>query len=558
MLEKAIKIVLIVIGTSLLATFFLVPILDGDFADIVWRFRLMKVHLSNNFVMPYFTPGVCGGFLLAANAQDFIFSVYALMSFLIPNIIWASKITNFLMSLVLAFGVYRWLKVFGIANQNARMFSGFLAAVSGYWVFHLSWAGQLWVHGIAYTPWIMVSIESFLKKSPNFKLKYLTNVMGFVALLFLLINSGYYWLQVSVVMIFSRVFVEIIFASQNRYETLKRLMIIGACGLFAILLSLPRIGGVYAFQLTKFPRVGGIIPHYQVIGDTVSLLRMLLRSFFDGGIIINTLHDSALAGFHEYTNFIGIMAILPLMLGISRIKKLIKSKPFIGLLIASVFQFGLTRSTHVGDLMRFVAPFYQQISFHWRGSATLIFFSIVFIAAGYELCFNSRKRLLIILALLFILCNFFEIFHTYRQTLSISMKPPLSVIFQDARTPTQPLKEHFADCNLGSMFGYGNMKPKQLTYSPSRPVDASLVPGYYNMHDIRLLFSDEADNGYYMTHDWPLWPIEDSEEFEKFINYKQVVSIPPRLRQINRVGAIAWIFYVAGLLLLLFNLTKFK
>jgi len=38
--------------------------------------------------MPYITPARCGGWLLAANAQGLIFTIYTFISFIIPNAFW--------------------------------------------------------------------------------------------------------------------------------------------------------------------------------------------------------------------------------------------------------------------------------------------------------------------------------------------------------------------------------------------------------------------------------------------------------------------------------------
>ena len=40
----------------------------ADTRDIFWRFSLTKAHLARDGSLPYYTPGKCGGFLLAADA----------------------------------------------------------------------------------------------------------------------------------------------------------------------------------------------------------------------------------------------------------------------------------------------------------------------------------------------------------------------------------------------------------------------------------------------------------------------------------------------------------
>src|SRR3989344_3605127 len=132
--ERITKYLLLAIGILLLMAFCLFSYIGGDISDTLWRFVLAKVHFANEWSMPYYTPARCGGFLLAADANDLLFTLYMPFSVFVPNVLWAVKITNFVLSMFMALGVFLWLRYFGITNQVVRIFSGILFALSGYWI----------------------------------------------------------------------------------------------------------------------------------------------------------------------------------------------------------------------------------------------------------------------------------------------------------------------------------------------------------------------------------------------------------------------------------------
>ena len=478
------------------------------------------------------------------------------MNYVVPNIRWAIKITNFLLSIVLALGIYFWLPYFNVVNSSARIIGGLIVIFSGYWVWNM--AVHPWAHGLAYLPWIMICMEELLKRSSGNQLRKIAFCL--IGLLFLLINSGYYWLQVAVPVIAARLIIELFWSTKERATSLKGLFIIGLCAFFAILLSFPRLGGIYAFQLTKFPRLGGEVAAMQVLGRNTLWIEMTLRSFFDGRIITQSIHSPCLGYFQDYTNFIGIAAIPFIMIGLVRLKPLLKNKIFIALFLASLFQLAMTRTTHASELLRFLCPLYKQISWYWRGSAILLLFLSVLIAQGYQKVFTSKKRWVVVLDIVCIFVNLAEITYVQMKHIDLSAaKPPLSEIMHATNIPPKPFLKHpFAPYCMGYIFGYGNEKPKEISVTDSSVYDEP-VKGYFNMHDVRRLASSEANGGYYLNHPWPLWPRKDVQEFERFINYKQVVTLPAWLKIMNIFSAFAWIIYlIFGLriLTIAFNNTR--
>ena len=76
----------------------------------------------------------------------------------------------------------------------------------------------------------------------------------------------------------------------------------------------------------------------------------------------------------------------------------------------------------------------------------------------------------------------------------------------------------------------------QAKLDPGSSVYEEPQPGFYNMHDVRVLGSSKADGGYYLKEKWPLWPRSDRKELEEFIHYKQVVPLPLWLKAGNGVS----------------------
>ena len=542
MSDKAIKALLLIVGFVALATIFLIAQPDGDTADIVWRFSLTKIHLASQLTMPYYTPGRCGGFLLAGDAQDFIFSLYTPVSFFVGNPVWTIKITNFLLAIILAAGVYKWLKCFGVVNQNARLFVGLLVAISGYWVCFMVVSSHLWAHGLAYTPWIMLLIEALLSMPPKWERAYLGRVAALIFLFLLLINSGYYWLQVAVPLIVARVLVEFLLAGKNIGRQSGRLAIIGSIFLFAVLLSWPRLGAIYEFQITKFPRMGGALPHFQVIAGK-QWKRLLVKSLFNPSLITGRFHSEFLGPFYEFNNFISTVSLVPIAFGLFRIFSIFRTKAAWALFAAGWFQASLTQRGEVADFVRSIAPIYKQITWYWRGQIIMVLFLCLFIAFGYETMLRSRFKILRVLAVVLMLATVGQIGHTYSKALNFK-STPITEIARDPNPPPKPLKNHYTKCVLSNIYGYGDDFPAELAYTPNSSVYESKDASCYNMHDVRRLAGPEADGGHFLKERWPLWPKTDSAAFERFINYKQVIAVPFRLRVMNCVSALAWLAYL--------------
>jgi hypothetical protein len=256
----------------------------------------------------------------------------------------------------------------------------------------------------------------------------------------------------------------------------------------------------------------------------------------------------------DYNNFIGLAAILPLLVGLFKIKTLWKHRVFVSLVLASLGHLAVLRTTRAGDLVRMIFPVFQSITWHWRGNAILLFLAAIFVAYGYEQIFRwgSRKRIIVLLGAGLMFLNLGEIIYANHKLFVFPPQPPFNEIMKPyVPPPKNPLISHWAPCNIDNLFGYGNSCPAQLSITACEGayewnVSVYLEPqsGFYNMHDVRRLAGPEAKGGYYLKHDWPLWPKADAAEFERFIHYKQVVPIPARLRAMNMISGLSWVAYV--------------
>ncbi len=547
MTDKILKNIswLILIGIFLLAAvfIFIVKDLGGDIDNVLWRFVVTKVHLSQQLAMPYLTPTRCGGFHLAADAQDLIFTLYTPIAWIVPNVIWAVKLTNVLLTVLLIVGMARLLKLLGITHRLSRYSAAVIVGLSGYWVYHMTQGGNIWAHGLAFTPWVLLEIEWLLTRHFKFDRRHLVHMWALAMWLMLLINSGYYWLQVGFIIIAARACVEIGLIVVHGFSRWQRWLAVIAAGGVAIILSLPRLVGIWYFQLSKFPRMGGEVSHMQVIAGK-QWSQLFVGSFIDQGIIAEARHSEYLGYYWDYSNFIGVVALVIILVGLSHIKDIIH-KPFIwALAIACWFQVSITQNAQVADHLRAVIPLFKQITWYWRGYAIWLFAAAILIALGFSRLWQSRHQWGVILACVILSASVIELTLTHRLMINPRQVLHGGTILDKSPAPEVPLTKEFASCYLGYIYGYGNETPSQLSAAIA---PGSLLgshpehPDFYNMHDVRVLSCDQANKGYYLTHQWPLWPKADKVDFDRFVHFQQVVPLPQPLQWFNYFSLVIWI-----------------
>ena len=527
----------------------------GDAAQgLVPHFALMRYHIWNEFAIPYFTPAKCAGWVLAAHPKNFLFSTFTLLALVIPNAATAVKISHTLHTFAFGTGLYSWLRWLGIKNSIARMFAASLIIFSGYWVLKTVPAGHVDVlYGSALAPWILVIFEKLLCDEPKTRSRYLGLFLVLTGLFVLLVNSVY-WLWIVLPLLVARAGIELMYFRKSQ----ARLVLTGFGVMFlssvlAVSLSAPALAGVFEYSMQAFPRNAG---HFQVIGDWRWLLEMLARSFLDSGIISEFRPDAMLGGAWEYSNFIGVMSLPLLALGLFRLKSLFQYRAFGGLVAAAIFQVLLVRTTHVADLARMVLPVLNSLTWYWRGSINLLLLYVVVVAAGADLILSSRMRGLGLVCVSLMILNLGELGWVYSSAGRLAVEKPdlFANTINSEKYFSQPVSPHSTNTEWqiscwDTLTGYHH----EFDHSMAQEGAVFLQGRAINMVDIRAVFGAAGKGGYFKDHTWPLWPASDREELEKFLNFKQIMPIPFRLQMINSVSAILWIGYLTLILGVGFN-----
>ena len=522
-------------------------------AGLVPHFALLRFHLLNEMAIPYFTPAKCAGWVLAGHPKNLLFTTFTPLALLIPNSYTAVKMAHAIHTFAFGTGLYAWFRWFGVKNQIARLFAAVLISFSGYWILKTIGGHQDVLYGSALAPWILVVIENLLSEEPKKRSRYLGLFLVLTGLFVLLVNSVY-WLWIVLPLLVARAGIELMYFRKSQ----ARLVLTGFGVMFlssvlAVSLSAPALAGVFEYSMQAFPRNAG---HFQVIGDWRWLLEMLARSFLDSGIISEFRPDAMLGGAHEYTNFVGVMSLPLLALGLFRLKGLFQYRAFGGLAAAAIFQVLLVRTTHVADLARMVLPVLNSLTWYWRGSINLLLLYVVVVAAGADLILSSRKRGLGLVCVCLMILNLGELGWVYSRAGLLAVEKPdfFANTINSEEYFSQPVSPH--SMNTGwqmwcwdTLTGYQS----EFYHSLAKGGPVFLQDGSINTVDIRVLFGAAGKGGYFKDHTWPLWPASDRKELEKFLNFKQIMPIPFRLQMINSVSTILWIVYLTLILGVGFN-----
>ena len=533
--------------------YLLMPTGGDALAGLVPHFALLRFHLLNEIAIPYFTPAKCAGWVLAAHPKNLLFTTLTPLALLTPNSYTAVKMAHAIHTFAFGTGLYAWFRWFGVKNQIARLFAAVLISFSGYWILKTIGGHQDVLYGSALAPWILVVIENLLSEEPKTRSRYLGLFLVLTGLFVLLVNSVY-WLWIVLPLLVARAVLELMYFRKSQV----RLVLTGFGAMFlssvlAVSLSAPALAGVFEYSMQAFPRNAG---HFQVIGDWRWLLEMLARSFLDSGIISEFRPDAMLGGAHEYTNFVGVMSLPLLALGLFSLKGLFRYRAFGGLVAAAIFQVLLVRTTHVADLARMVLPVLNSLTWYWRGSINLLLLYVVVVAAGADLILSSRKRGLGLVCVCLMILNLGELGWVYSSAGLLAVEKPdvfANTINSDEYF-SQPASPHFMNTGWqmwcwDTLTGYQS----EFNHSLAESGPVFLQDGSINMVDIRVLFGAAGKGGYFKDHTWPLWPASDREDLAKFLNFKQIMPISFRLQIINSVSAILWIVYLTLILGVGFN-----
>ena len=517
-----------------------------DFSDtqLFWT----KVHLNHSLEFPYFTPALCGGFLLGADPNNSIFTFVQLVYAFVADPFFAWRIALFLTSVFFAIGSVRLFRALGVRSQSAAVVGGWLLPLCGYWVAHGS-AGHIAILGISTLPWLMVEAISLSTADYSdirlFSLLWWTRVVHHAAMLFLLINSGHFW-PLPALFLLGPIFVASgwkIFRERGLRELVLAISPLVFGGILSLAMSALRFAAIFTFAVQAFPRGVGM---YGVIGDTRYLMVTMLRSLFDFTVITSHEHSGMLGGFWEWSAYMGLLSLPLGLVGIVSAKP--KAKWFYCLLAASVFQFVLTRTTHFGELIRTLVPALREISWFYRGIIVHVFTASFFVALGVDRL--SRVTRLPIAAIVFclLICDF-AIVYIFSGTWSPVKEPTVKLISMERviahEGPNQAIFGYNRVGCYNPILGY-----KRENYH-SQAVNGLILKentrGFYNINDVRALFSPQGRTGIYRTEPWPLWPVADRKVLDDFLMFRQVNALPPMFFWIRIVCITGWIGFVLAI-----------
>ena len=379
--------------------------LDFSGPQLFWT----KVHLLRSLEFPYFTPALCGGFLLGADPNNTIFTFVQLMFIFVTDPLVAWRLALFFTSIFFAIGSARLFRVLGVQGESAQAIGGWMLPLCGYWLGHGQ--GHIAILGISILPWLMVEVISQISAARSeYRLwspVWWRRVLAYAIMFFLLINSGHFW-PLPGVFLLGPVLVA---SSWNSFRksgflsSMHALLAISVGAILSLSMSSIRFAAIFTFAAQAFPRGVGI---FGVIGDTKVLLISMLRSFFDFTVITGHEHSGMLGGSNEWTAYMGLLSLPLSLIGIAGSKP--KEKWFYCLLAASLLQFILTRTSHFGELIRTLVPPLREISWFYRGIIVHVFTASFFIALGVDKL--SRMTRLPIAAMIFslLVADFFVVY----------------------------------------------------------------------------------------------------------------------------------------------------
>ena len=539
-------IALIGVGFLLFMSLFNDP--TGDFGFVSPQLYWTKAHLLHSLEFPYFTPALCGGFLLGAEPQNTIFTLLQLIYFFTTNTAVAYRLGVFPLALICAWGTARLFRTLGVQVQSAQAIGGLVIVCSGFWVVR-SKVGHIGALGICSLPWLMDEVIQMQNIShaalSMFSKSWWRKLVVFTSFFFLLINSGHFW-PLPGLFLLGPVLVASgwnVFWKNGSRGFMFALSSFSLGAVLALAMSSLRFAAIFTFAVQAFPRGVGI---FGVIGDTKILVITMLRSFFDFTVITGHEHSGMLGGHWEWTAYMGLLSLPLILIGIVCAKP--KEKWFYCLLVSSILQLILTRTSHFGELFRTFVPALKEISWFYRGIIVHVFTASFFVALGVQRL--TRMTRWPIASIIFSLL-----------ILDFSIVYIVSGIWSPVNAQTAPfiLREQVI-AHAGpnqAIFGYNRVG----CYNPilgytgasyhSQAVSGFILKentrGFYNINDVRALFSPQGRSGIYRTEPWPLWLVADRIVLDDFLMFKQVNELPPMFFWIRIVCITGWIGFVLAI-----------
>ena len=520
----------------------------GDFSFVETQLFWTKVHLLHSFEFPYFTPALCGGFLLGAEPQNTIFTLVQLIYVFVADTSIAYQLGVSVYAMFCAAGTARLLRALGVHLQTSQAIGGLLVVCSGFVVLRSKF-GHVGALGIWILPWLMVEAISLSTADYSdtrlFSPVWWSRVVRHAAMVFILINSGHFW-PLPVLFLLGPLFVASgwkIFCERGLRELVLAISPVVFGAFLSLAMSALRFAAIFTFAVQAFPRGVGI---FGVIGDTRLLIVTMPRSLFDFTVITSHEHSDMLGGFWEWSAYMGLLSLPLGLIGIVSAKP--KTKWFYCLLVASVFQFVLTRTTHFGELIRTLVPALREISWFYRDIIVYVFTVSFFVALGVDRL--SRGTSLPIAAIIscLLICDF-AIVYIVSGTWSPVKEATVDIISMErvfAHKGTNQAK--FVYNRIGCynpILGYtGGSYHSQVV---NGLILEEKTKGFYNMNDVRALFSPQGRTGIYSSEPWPLWPVADRNVLDEFLMFKQVNDLPPIFFWIRVASIAGWVGFAVAI-----------
>lgn len=535
--------------------FFLYGHLGGDALFFMLRLYNTKIHLFHEFSIPYFTPILCGGWLLAADPQSLLFTLFQPISLLFRDQYFALQLGMVLHSLIFAVGFTRWLSFFHVEQKLARELIGIIVVATGFWIIRTR-VGHITVHGLAFLPWALYFMERLLQKR-EFSWREIGICLAWlVPTLFLMVNSGMYAAQVGLPLALGRLLMAIIDIRKDGVKPFARMLgVMGVATLAGILISAPRIFALTQVVMKNFPREDTILG---TVGGLRAVVVMLFRALFDPRIVTEPLHSPYFGHWHEWSNYVGIVIGLLAVLGLVTAGRKLFSSALLGLVLACVIEALFLRNGDATILLRKIIPPFKAFIFIHRGMIVYAIVTLAWASLGLNFLLNQKFKFARPLAIACAVLALFELGYVFANgphlvatkdaVFNSSFAIPEK--FTAHSEPVPGSKEIFKPVGEGRGFvycedpvlGHGGQRKKMQTKPES--VYSEIEPAHYNMNDLSTIFSEKGRDAYYERNPWPLWPVDRKEQFERFLEYKQPLPKLPILRTAEWIALITLMVYL--------------
>lgn len=515
-----------------------------------WMY-LTKIHLHHELAFPYLTPGSCGGMVLGGHVGYPLFTLYSLFGLIFDHQYLAVQWATVLIGVIFCGGVYYWMGRLTPSSPWVRAAASLVVSFSGAWMIRIK-TGHFSYDCVAFTPWLMGYLDELISRRRSIDFRQAIRAVAVLTLiLFATLNSGHFWLQVTVPIGIGWIVAELLPFGEKRVagNVKKTFVILAVSGVFAILLSLGRIVSIKHFYSDPFSRR---VDLYGVIQSTSYVIETILRALFDPTVL--TLKKGAWhVGSHiEGTAYLGITTLPFFLLGFVTLKRHLKSRAFLTLVIACAIAFIFFRTPHITNFLRQLFPQLAGVTHMFRGVVVFAFIAGALIVAGAGWVFDRWPKFRWAMAL-YALLVFVDLGYVY-STLGFYKKPHQEWVDFNYSIPERITELVPSDdlrvlaegkselkCSDTTLCGYENESCKGHTFAgPYQAIENEM----FNQNDIYTLFGEFGSDGKYKVNNWLRWPLDRREELDRFMAFKQVFQPWPQVTRAWKISLAALIAYL--------------